>query len=168
MIKQYKNFIVLIVLLLGNPLLLVLVEVPTQTENEHKEFEIKLSQYRFNPDQIRVNRGDTVILSLQSKDVLHGFHIESYNISLEVFVQAKQFVTFVADKEGKFKISCNVLCGNYHPYMIGELLVGTNKAFFIAVYYLFIMFIFFQLQVFNHYTQMTKKLKLPVINNNGE
>jgi heme/copper-type cytochrome/quinol oxidase subunit 2 len=35
-------------------------------------------------------------------------------------------LTFVADKEGSFRLRCSVTCGAFHPFMTGKLEVGQN------------------------------------------
>ncbi len=42
-------------------------------------------------------------------------------------------VTFTADTVGRFTIRCAVTCGNFHPYMLGEIKVQPHAVFYLAI-----------------------------------
>ena len=97
-------------------------------------------RYAFEPAVIRVERGDEVRLRFASKDVVHGFRLEGYDVDVtieplrrEVMLrrdggtpEAVQEVAFVATRAGKFRYRCSKTCGAMHPFMAGELIVGPN------------------------------------------
>lgn len=106
---------------------------------------ITTRQYAYDPAVLRVNRGDRVTIKLVSKDVSHGFFLEGYDIDARVtpenpvielrhpseseeFQDAEE-ITFVADREGKFRYRCSLTCGAMHPFMQGELVVEPNRAY---------------------------------------
>ncbi len=97
----------------------------------NKVFDITAKQFSFSPNKIYVNKGDTVTLRFTSKDVMHGFFIDGYEIKGEIppVGGGSTEVTFVADKTGKFKFRCTVVCGYMHPFMIGEMVVEPNYTF---------------------------------------
>src|SRR3970040_875969 len=43
-----------------------------------KEFTVTEANFRFNPAEIRVKKGDTVRVLFQSKDLMHDFTIDEY------------------------------------------------------------------------------------------
>lgn len=94
-----------------------------------RRFTINSSQFQYEPGTLRVNKGDTVIITLTSSDVVHGLYLDSYNIDVRVEPGQSETVRFVADKAGKFRYRCSVSCGTLHPFMIGELIVGPNTTF---------------------------------------
>lgn len=98
-----------------------------------KEFNITAQRFYYSPSTITVNQGDTVIIHLKSNDVEHGFYIDGYNIERVIVPGETVTLTFVANQAGKFTFRCSVTCGNFHPYMIGELDVQPNYLFFISV-----------------------------------
>lgn len=49
-----------------------------------KIFDIKARQFAYEPPIIKVNKGDTVVLRLTSKDVTHGFYLDGYGINVEI------------------------------------------------------------------------------------
>ncbi|MEW5939852.1 MAG: cupredoxin domain-containing protein [Chloroflexota bacterium] len=91
-----------------------------------RTFRLDARQFAFSPSELRVNPGDTVTLQLVSTDVVHGLHLDGYDISVTADPGQTASLTFVADKPGAFRFRCNVTCGAMHPFMIGKLTVGRN------------------------------------------
>lgn len=89
--------------------------------------------FGYDPSALEINRGDTVTLQLESSDTVHGLFLDGYEINVTAEPGQSRQVTFVADREGKFKFRCSVACGALHPFMIGELRVEPNAPFLRAV-----------------------------------
>lgn len=87
---------------------------------------VEASSYQFEPGVVRVNRGDRVTLELASTDVVHGLHIDGYNLELQADPGQPRRITFTAERSGAFRWRCSVSCGALHPFMIGKLVVGDN------------------------------------------
>jgi len=98
-----------------------------------RQVTLKAGQFAFDPPILRVNRGDRVVITLQSTDVVHGLYVDGYGVSTRVEPGISKQVEFVADRAGKFRYRCSVSCGNLHPFMIGELVVAPNDTFVRAV-----------------------------------
>lgn len=98
------------------------------SESGFKEFDVKLSRFSFLPEVIRVEKGDTVRLNLDSVDIVHGLEIDGYGI--DVFVPTEEIVTieFIAIKTGSIRIRCSIPCGSFHPFMIGNIIVSPKTA----------------------------------------
>jgi nitrous-oxide reductase len=81
----------------------------------------------FAPDVIRVNRGDKVIVHVtnieQTRDELHGFAINNYDINLVIDPGETKTVTFTADQSGVFAFYCTNFCSALHQEMQGYFLV---------------------------------------------
>ncbi len=81
----------------------------------------------FAPDVIRVNQGDTVVVHVtnieQTRDELHGFAINDYDINLVIDPGETKTVTFTADKAGVYAFYCTNFCSALHQEMQGYLLV---------------------------------------------
>ncbi|MFD0698210.1 cupredoxin domain-containing protein [Paenibacillus sp. GCM10027628] len=86
---------------------------------ETKEITIHAKNFEFDQKEIRVNKGDTVKLTLENTQGSHSVKIDGYNKE----IQAGKTVTFTADKTGEFKFICNVFCGQGHGEMTGKLIV---------------------------------------------
>jgi heme/copper-type cytochrome/quinol oxidase subunit 2 len=91
--------------------------------------EVSARTFAYQPGSLTVRRGDTIILHLESLDAVHGLYIDGYGINLVAEPGASATATFVAEREGKFKIRCSVACGALHPFMLGELNVEPNNLF---------------------------------------
>jgi cytochrome c oxidase subunit 2 len=94
-----------------------------------RQVTIRASQFAFDPPVLRVNRGDRVVVTLQSSDVVHGLYLDGYGINVRVEPGLSKHIEFVADKTGKFRYRCPVSCGSLHPFMVGELVVAPNDMF---------------------------------------
>ncbi len=91
---------------------------------ETKTFQITAKKYEFNPDTIKVNQGDKVILQVTATDRAHGFGIKELNID-RVLPQGKTVtIEFVANQKGEFTISCTKFCGWGHFDMKAKLIVS--------------------------------------------
>ena len=101
--------------------------------SEERFFEIKAKKFSYTPNIIRVNKGDLVRIRLISEDVHHGFFLDGYGIKTSAHPGQEGSLRFVADKTGRFSFRCSVTCGEFHPYMIGYLIVEPNSRFFAYV-----------------------------------
>ncbi len=94
---------------------------------------IAASQWSFQPGTVRVNRGDTVTINLESSDVVHGLFVDGYEVKTVAEPGRPGTLTFVARRDGAFHFRCAVPCGSLHPFMIGKLVVGPNLTWLRAV-----------------------------------
>jgi heme/copper-type cytochrome/quinol oxidase subunit 2 len=123
--------------------LLLLIFTPTPSYASTKQtIYVELSQFKFEPGRIIVNKGDTVIIKLKSVDVTHGFYVDGYDVNLIIMPGEVVTVTIIADKAGKFKIRCSVICGPLHPFMVGDFIVtddGLNIPYLLSILILFLI-----------------------------
>ncbi len=91
--------------------------------------EVSARQFAFEPATLLVQRGDTVTIHFESLDAVHGLFIDGYDVNIQAEPGKSADVTFLANKESKFKIRCAVACGPLHPFMIGELEVAPDLPF---------------------------------------
>ena len=79
--------------------------------------------YTFSPSVIVVNQGDTVnIKMLGINGALHKISIENYVDEFDIHRGELKEISFVVDKAGTFKMSCDV----HRPAMEGYLMVLPN------------------------------------------
>jgi len=114
-------------------LALILPAPLTLAGPQERHIQVNARMFAFEPGLLRVNRGDTVVLTVESEDVVHGLYVDGYDVNAQVEPGQSAQVRFVADRPGKFKFRCSVSCGNLHPFMIGELVVEPNWPFWRAV-----------------------------------
>jgi heme/copper-type cytochrome/quinol oxidase subunit 2 len=127
----------------GNVLLLLVLVVvgagilglpwPFSPPPTSRHLRLDSRQFEFEPGMLRVNKGDTVVITLTAADVVHGLYLDGYGLETRVEPGLSQTIRFVADKSGKFRYRCSVSCGTLHPFMTGELIVGPNTTFGRAV-----------------------------------
>lgn len=100
---------------------------------QERHITIAARSFAFEPGTVRVNRSDTVIVDLESTDVVHGLYVDGYGLATQAEPGRPGQLTFVADRSGAFRFRCNVACGNLHPFMIGKLVVGPNLTWLRAI-----------------------------------
>ncbi len=84
----------------------------TTTQTGVKEFTVTGSNFKFEPSQMTVNKGDTVKITFQNSGGKHDFVIDEFNVETEDINGGENTaVTFVADKTGSFEYYCSV--GNH-------------------------------------------------------
>jgi heme/copper-type cytochrome/quinol oxidase subunit 2 len=100
---------------------------------QERHITLSARSFAFEPGTVRVNRGDTVIVNLESTDVVHGLYVDGYGVSTQAEPGRPGQLTFVAARSGAFRFRCNVACGNLHPFMIGKLVVDPNLTWLRAI-----------------------------------
>lgn len=81
--------------------------------------------WRFEPDVIEVNKGDTVKLTLVNRDPTteHTFVINALNVkSKTVYPNETDELTFQAKTAGEYEIVCDII-GHKDAGMVGKLVV---------------------------------------------
>jgi heme/copper-type cytochrome/quinol oxidase subunit 2 len=115
-------------------LLALLVPLPVVgAAPQERHVTISARSFAFEPGTVRVNRGDSVIVSLESTDAVHGLYVDGYDVATQAEPGRPGQLIFVADRSGAFRFRCNVTCGGLHPYMIGKLVVGPNLTWLRAI-----------------------------------
>lgn len=94
-------------------------ETNANASGEIKEFTIDAKNFEFDLKEIKVNKGDTVKLTLKNSQGNHAVMVEGY----EKEVQGNKTISFVADKTGEFAYVCSIFCGAGHQEMTGKLIV---------------------------------------------
>ncbi len=111
---------------------ILILPIPDSGTPGVKHITLDAAQFEFLPGRLSVNQGDHVIITLAASDVVHGFYLDGYGIEERVEPGLTKSIEFVADQAGKFRFRCSVPCGSFHPFMIGELVVGSNIPFWRA------------------------------------
>jgi len=97
-----------------------------------KNVDINLYMVRtfFAPQSLDVRQGDTVTVHItnaeQTRDEIHGWGLNEYNINVVVDPGETKTVKFVADKPGVFPFYCTNFCSALHQEMQGYLTVKPN------------------------------------------
>lgn len=80
--------------------------------------------WKWDPDTITVQAGDTVILKIANEDTYdHGFGLEIFGVNKRIFAKTETEITFIASKIGTFNFYCSVSCGAGHYTQTGHLTV---------------------------------------------
>jgi heme/copper-type cytochrome/quinol oxidase subunit 2 len=98
-----------------------------------RQVTVTARSFAFEPETVRVNRGDTVVIRLESADVVHGLFVDGYEVSALAEPGRPSELRFVANRPGAFRMRCSISCGNMHPFMIGKLVVGPNLLWLRAI-----------------------------------
>jgi cytochrome c oxidase subunit 2 len=100
---------------------------------QERHITVSARSFAFEPGTVRVNRGDTVVLTLEATDVVHGLYLDDYGISAVAEPGKPAVLRFIASRPGAFRFRCSISCGTMHPFMIGKLVVGPNLIWLRAV-----------------------------------
>lgn len=85
--------------------------------------------WKWEPDVIRVNPGDKVILHIFNEDTYdHGFAIDVFGVNRRLFPKTTTVIEFTPSIPGKFNFYCSVPCGQGHYDQVGTLIVGDQSA----------------------------------------
>lgn len=90
------------------------------------ELPMTVRKFAFAPARVSVEAGDRVTFRLRSLDITHGFAVEGTGVEATVLPGREVRVTVPAERAGKIRFRCSVICGPLHPFMVGEIVVRPN------------------------------------------
>lgn len=100
----------------------ILTQNPEE-EGDFKEFVIEGSNFKFEPDEIKVKMGDRVRVRFKNLDGGHDFVMEEFGVATRVINGGEDdVVEFVAEKKGQFEYHCSVN-GHRQLGMRGKLII---------------------------------------------
>lgn len=83
--------------------------------------------FTFAPNEIQLEAGDSLQLSVTSKDVIHGLQILNTTVNMEVIPGEVATTTYTFDKPGVYLVVCNEYCGTGHHIMLAKIIVRARK-----------------------------------------
>lgn len=83
------------------------------------ELTITATNWQFDKPEYRVKKGETLKVTLESKDGAHGIKIAK--LGVDIGTNKSKDVTF--DKPGTYDIQCSIPCGAGHAKMTAKLIV---------------------------------------------
>ncbi|NQX59321.1 cupredoxin domain-containing protein [Paenibacillus qinlingensis] len=85
-----------------------------------QEVVLKATNFQFDKTEYRIKKGESVTITLDNSQGVHGASIKEFNINLN---NGNKTVTFTPDKAGSFPITCSIMCGSGHASMKTTLIV---------------------------------------------
>lgn len=92
----------------------------TQAAAGGQQVVLKATNYQFEKTEYRIKKGESVTITLDNSQGIHGASIKEFNINLN---NGNKTATFTPDKTGSFPITCSVMCGTGHANMKTTLIV---------------------------------------------
>jgi cytochrome c oxidase subunit II len=84
---------------------------------------VVMKRYAFEPAEIRVRRGEVVVLDVTTADVQHGFKAGALDINESVQKGHTAQIVIQVQQPGVYPLECSVICGPHHNDMTGKLVV---------------------------------------------
>lgn len=93
------------------------------------------NQWKWEPDVIKVEPGDKVILRIFNEDDYdHGFAIDVLGVNRRLFPKRTTTIEFHASLRGKFAFYCSVPCGEGHYDQVGAIVIGESTGELYPIY----------------------------------
>jgi len=80
-------------------------------------------RFEYEPSEIHVAAGESVVLEIESLDRTHGFSIPELHVRADAEPGKVARVTIPGAAPGIYVFACDVFCGSHHEEMAGELIV---------------------------------------------
>lgn len=89
-----------------------------------KVIRVTAKNFEFSPGEIKVKKGEPLVLEFTSTDRAHGFYLPDFGVETKIKPGAVTRVSFTPGLTGKFNFACDVFCGSGHEEMSGTLVVA--------------------------------------------
>jgi heme/copper-type cytochrome/quinol oxidase subunit 2 len=92
-------------------------------DDEARTIAVEAGSFYYKPAEIRVKKGETVTIEMNSVDMMHDFNIDELGVKIPITRSGStNSVTFTADTVGTFEYYCSV--GNHRAQgQVGTLIV---------------------------------------------
>lgn len=88
-----------------------------RAEGEPKVINVTAKKFAFLPGELKLKKGETVVLHVTSEDVEHGFFNRKMKIDADIPAGQAADITITPDQAGKFIVICDHFCGSGHGNM---------------------------------------------------
>ena len=78
---------------------------------------ITAKRFEFNPKEVHLKKGETVVLRLVSEDVTHGLMARALSLDVDIEAGKATEVRVTPLKAGRFTAICDHFCGSGHGNM---------------------------------------------------
>jgi cytochrome c oxidase subunit II len=85
---------------------------------------IVAKKFKFVPEEIRVKKGETVLLSFTSPEVPMGANFADFKQRIDIMPGKVATLRLTPEQTGSFVFLCDVFCGSGHEDMSGTLIVS--------------------------------------------
>jgi cytochrome c oxidase subunit II len=92
-------------------------------ESKPRVIKVIARKFVFVPAEIRVKKGETVVLQFTAPEVPMGFNLPDFSARADIIPGKVSTLRFTPDKTGSFTFACDVFCGSGHEDMAGTLIV---------------------------------------------
>jgi len=88
-----------------------------------KVIRISAKRFVYTPNEIRLKKGEPVIIELTSEDIVMGFKVPDLNARADIIPGKTVRVRLVPVKAGRLDFLCDIFCGSGHEEMNGAFVV---------------------------------------------
>jgi len=81
-------------------------------------------KFVFTPAEIKLAKGEPVILELSTLDVFMGFNVPDLKVRSDIVPGKVMQVALTPDRAGTFPFLCDIFCGDGHESMSGTIIVS--------------------------------------------
>lgn len=90
---------------------------PAGRTQEPKQIEISAKRFSYEPSEINLKKGETVVLVFTSQDTTHGIEIKELGVKGELHKDKPVKFTVTPTQTGTFTGKCSHFCGRGHGSM---------------------------------------------------
>lgn len=84
---------------------------------------IQAKKFEYTPNEIRVKKGEKIMLELTALDFVHGFNLPDFKIRADIPPGKATMLALNPTETGRFTFLCDNFCGDGHEEMNGILIV---------------------------------------------
>ena len=101
------------------------IPVPSQTQTspQGRIIPVTVELWKFTPNIIRAQQGESVTLQVTGISGTHGFSVPALGIEQPIFVGQTVMIPLPTGSTGTFDLSCSIQCGPEHPDMKGQIII---------------------------------------------
>ena len=88
-----------------------------------KVIRISAKRFVYTPNEIKLKKGEPVIIELTSEDIVMGFKVPDLNARADIIPGKTVRVRLVPVKAGRLDFLCDIFCGSGHEEMNGAFVV---------------------------------------------
>jgi len=90
---------------------------PVARADEPRVIPVTAKRFDFEPKEIRVKKGESVVLEVTSQDVTHGFFSRKFGFDEDLAPGKTVRIPIRADEAGPYLVICDHFCGSGHGGM---------------------------------------------------